>query len=69
MLFLVLSSLLFSYLASSVLYSLVFWLSLTLPPAIGLAILKSSLQLDVEVMKCGIKPVVSVMSSHRTSQS
>ena len=49
MLFLVLSSLLFSYLVSVVLYSFVFWISLTVPPAIALAILKSSLQLDVEV--------------------
>ena len=49
MLFLVLSSLLFSYLVSAVLYSFVFWISLTVPPAIALAILKSSLQLDVEV--------------------
>ena len=49
MLFLVMSSLLFSYLVSVVLYSFVFWISLTVPPAIALAILKSSLQLDVEV--------------------
>ena len=49
MLFLVLSSLLFSYLVSALLYSFVFWISLTVPPAIALAILKSSLQLDVEV--------------------
>ena len=49
MAFLVVSSFLFSYLASLVLYSLTFWMSLTLPLAVAMSILKSSLQLDVEV--------------------
>ena len=53
MLFLLLSSLLFSYLVSVLLYSFVFWVSLTVPIAMALAVLKSSLQLDVEVMEGG----------------
>ena len=64
---LVLSALLFSYTASSLLYSFVFWISLTVPAAIALAVLRSALQLDVEVMKvlyykAGVNDV-----SHRTS--
>ena len=49
MAFLVVSSSLFSYLSSFVVYSLTFWMSLTLPLAVALSVLKSSLQLDVEV--------------------
>ena len=68
MLFLLLSSLLFSYLVSVLLYSFVFWVSLTVPIAMALAVLKSSLQLDVEVME-GCILMVNDVSSFRTSLS
>ena len=68
MLFLLLSSLLFSSLLSVLLYSFVFWVSLTVPTALALAVLKSSLQLDVEVME-GCILMVNDVSHFRTSLS